>query len=63
MAGLIAKSVYGAAKVATKYVVIPIVYTALLGYLMQQAADALRDADSKHADSERAMDPELQPMP
>lgn len=58
MAGLIVKSVFGAAKLATKYVVIPIMYTALLGYVMQQAADAIRDADSK-----RAMDPELQPMP
>lgn len=58
MAGILAKSVFGAAKLATKYVVIPILYTALLGYLMQQAADALRD-DS----AERAMDPELQPMP
>lgn len=63
MAGIIAKSVWKTAKFGVKYVVVPIAYTAFLGYLMQEAAEKIREG-GEHREHEAAhYDPELRPSP
>ncbi len=62
MASLLTKAVTKSAKLAIKYVVVPVMYTALLGYMMQQAAERIRGEDAEE-EEEVAFDPTLRPMP
>ena len=61
MAGLIAKGAYRTVRFGVKYVVVPILYTAFLGYLMQEAADRLRHDDGAARPKESPVDHDLHP--
>lgn len=62
IAKLAGKALWGTTKAAVKYVAVPIAYTAALAYLMEQAADKIRDHTPEHADAEE-MEPHIQPAP
>ena len=62
MASLLTKAVFKSAKLAIRFVVIPVMYTAMLGYVMQEAADRIRGEDAEE-EEEVAFDPTLRPMP
>lgn len=63
MAGFVSKSLWKTAKFGVKYVVVPIAYTAFLGYLMQEAADRIREGGNERAHEAAHYDPELRPSP
>lgn len=60
LARLAGRALWGTTKIAVKYVVVPIAYTAALAYLMDRASESLRDRASA---TQVHVDEELRPAP
>lgn len=61
IARLAGKALWSASKVTVKYVIVPIAYTAALAYLMDKAAEQIREKTPAHADG--PVETEIQPAP
>lgn len=63
IARLAGKALWGTTKATVKYVVVPIAYTAALAYMMEKAADQIREHTPDPNGHSGPVEPHIRPAP